>query len=155
MDYSAAKLHPDCVKLFNEFKGNSNVLTHDFLTMKLDGTNIAPDICPLIGTSSEDDKYKNSEHPAFDYMVDHLLEKGCGYAFYIFNYDKPNGHRSKIVFYTYVDDNSSPKTKMTITSSKSAVEKGCLGFRIKISANCRDDLTYEVGLGYCQISKTI
>jgi cofilin len=30
MDYSAAKLHPDCVKLFNEFKGNSNVPTHDF-----------------------------------------------------------------------------------------------------------------------------
>jgi len=143
MDNSAAKLHPDCVNLFNEFKGDSNKPTHDFLTMKLDGTNIVPDICPLIGTSSEDDKYKNSEHPAFDYMVDHLLEKGCGYAFYLFRYVTPNGHRSKIVFYTYVDDNSPTKTKMTITSSKSAVEKGCPGFSIKIQANSKEDLAYK------------
>jgi cofilin len=146
MNNSTAKLHPDCVSLFNEFKGNSNKPTHDFLTMKLDGTNVVLDLCPLIGTSSEDDKYKNSEHPAFDYMVDHLLEKGCGYAFYIFNYVTPNGHRSKIVFYTYVDDNSPAKTKMTITSSKSAVEKGCLGFGIKIQAHCKEDLSYKASL---------
>ena len=82
-----------------------------------------------IGTSSEDEKYKNREHPAFDYMVDHLLEKGFGYAFYIFQVDTPVGHREKIVFYSYIDDNCPAKTKMIMTSS-------------------RDDLAYKVGLDF-------
>jgi cofilin len=132
--------------MFNEFKGNSNKPTHDFLILKLDGINIIPDLCPLIGTSSEDPRFENSEHPAFDHMVSHLLEKGSGYAFYIFRYDKGNGRRSKLVFYTYVDDNGPAKTKMTMTSSKTAVEKGCPGFSIKIMANSKEDLSYKVGL---------
>jgi cofilin len=146
MSNSGAKLHPDCVTMFNEFKGNSNKPTHDFLILKLDGINIIPDLCPLIGTSSEDPRFENSEHPAFDHMVSHLLEKGSGYAFYIFRYDKGNGRRSKLVFYTYVDDNGPAKTKMTMTSSKTAVEKGCPGFSIKIMANSKEDLSYKVGL---------
>ena len=146
MSNSGAKLHPDCVSMFNEFKGNSNKLTHDFLILKLDGINIIPDLCPPIGSSSEDPRFKNSEHPAFDHMVSHLLEKGSGYAFYIFQFETPNGRRSKVVFYTYVDDNGPAKTKMTITSSKAAVEKGCAGFGIKIQANSKEDLAYKVGL---------
>jgi cofilin len=146
MSNSGAKLHPDCVTVFNEFKGNSNKPTHDFLILKLDGINIIPDLCPPIGTSSEDPRFENSEHPAFDHMVSHLLEKGSGYAFYIFRYDKGNGRRSKLVFYTYVDDNGPAKTKMTMTSSKTAVEKGCPGFSIKIMANSKEDLSYKVGL---------
>lgn len=142
MANSGAKLHPDCVTVFNEFNGNSNIPTHDFLTMKLDGVNIVPDLCPPIGTSSKDDKYKDSAHPEFDCMVDHLLEKGSGYAFYIFK----AGSKSKVVFYTYIDDSGPARTKMVMTSSKAAVEKGCPGFGVKISANSREDLSYESGL---------
>ncbi|WP_043995579.1 hypothetical protein [Microcystis aeruginosa] len=146
MSISVVKLHPDCVAIFNEFKGNANKPTHDFLTMKLDGVNIVPDLCPPIGTSSEDPRFGDKEHPAFDHMVSHLIEKGSGYAFYIFRYDKGNGHPSKLVFYTYVDDNGPAKTKMAITSSKQVVEKGCPGFSLKIQANCKEDLSYKVGL---------
>ncbi len=151
---SSAKLHPDCVTLFNEFKGNSNIPTHDFLTMKLDGIDIVLDLCPQIGTSSNDDRYKNSAHPAFDHMVDHLLTKGSGYAFFIFPIHTSSGARSKIVFITYIDDNAPVKTKMTMTSSKSALEKGCPGFGIKIQANCREDITYESVLQAVSVSKS-
>ena len=153
MANSGAKLHPDCVTTFNEFKGNSNKPTHDFLIFKLDGINIVLDHCPVIGTSAEHPDFKHKEHPAFDHMVSHLVQKGSGYAFFVLNYEVKDGHRSKVIFITYVDDNCSPKTKMTMTSSKAAVEKGCPGFGIKIQANSKEDLAYKSILEACLASK--
>ena len=153
MANSGAKLHPDCVATFNEFKGNSNKPTHDFLIFKLDGINIVLDHCPPIGASAEDPRFSQKEHPAFDHMVSHLLEKGSGYAFFVLNYEVKDGHRSKVIFITYVDDNGPAKTKMTITSSKSAVEKGCPGFGVKIQANSKEDLSYKAILDACLTSK--
>lgn len=139
---SGLKLHPDCVSTFNEFK-NSTKPTHDFLTMKLGKTDIELDLCPPIGTSDEAIKYRNSEHLAYDHMVEHLLEQGFGYAFYIFQLDTLNSSSKRIAFFTYVGDTCPAKIKMIMTSSKAALEKGCPGFSIKINAISSDDLSYE------------
>lgn len=151
---SIARLHPDCVTMFNEFK-NVEKPKYDFLIMRLDGLNIVPDLCPNFGYSATTPKYSQRQHPAYDYMVDHLIEKGSGYAFYILPIDTPNGPSKKIIFFTYVDDNGPAKTKMTITSNKSVVEKGCPDFSLKITANSLEDLTYKSCLDAVAHAKSI
>ena len=146
MTTSGATIHPECCEVYNQFKSNSNKPTHDFLTMKHDNDKIVLDLCPPIGESATLDKYKDRENPAFDRMVDYLVEQKCRYAFYIFDVNTSEGRRTKVAFYTYADDNARPLDKMKYTTSKSAVEKGCPGFGVKIQANDPDDLTYKNGL---------
>jgi cofilin len=138
------QLDPDCVSWFDQF---TTIHMNDFLTMKFDGDNIVPDFCPMSGNSSKDPRFQDKEHPEFENMVSHLLEEGGGYAFYIFQYDDENGDRcEKLVFYTYVDENSPEETKTKIAFGRIVVERGCPGPWIQIQANCKEDLSYKFGL---------
>ena len=150
---SGSTVHPKCMEIYMQFKSNPNSPTHDFLTMKHDGNSIVLDLCPPFGETLTMEKYKNSEHPAFERMVDYLVENQCRYAFYIFDVATPESRRPKVVFYTYADDTAKPLEKMKYKTSKGAVEKVCPGFTVKIQANERDDLTYENGLAAVLSSK--
>ncbi|XP_002164497.1 uncharacterized protein LOC100204492 [Hydra vulgaris] len=153
MTSSGFTIHPECCEVFNQFKSNCNKPTHDFLVMKPDKDKVVLDLCPPLGESATLEKYKNRENPAYDRMVDYLVEHKCRYAFYIFDVNTADGRRTKVVFFTYADDNAKAQEKMIMTTSKTAVEKGCPGFAVKIQANDRDDLSYKTVLEAVLTSK--
>lgn len=133
---SGVKVGDDVVTAYDKFK-MANTTTCKYVTFK-----ITDDMSTIV-VDKEGGQPTDGYEVFYDYMKEMDDNKQCRYATVCVNYDVGTTKRSKIVFITFIPENSKIKHKMLYTASKQELKKKLEGADPEIQANDLEDITVE------------
>jgi len=137
---SGVSVSPQCIEAFNELKLGKSVryviykLSDDYKEVVVEETSNAPDY-EVFRSKLENAKVKDrSGNDAV----------GPRYAVYDFEYEMSSGEgkRSKILFVSWIPNDTPVKPRMTYASSKDALKRALNGIAMEIQANDGDDIEH-------------
>ncbi|ERF74010.1 hypothetical protein EPUS_03825 [Endocarpon pusillum Z07020] len=139
MPVSGLTVHPDCIKAFNDLKLGNNGIKYIIYKISDDQKEIVVD-----------EISKETDYNVFREKLQNAQEKNGksrpSYAVYDVAFDLAGGegHRTKITFITYIDqDNTSVKARMTYASSRETLKNSLSGISMTWQASEPGELEWE------------
>ncbi|KAG5634464.1 cofilin [Sphagnurus paluster] len=86
---------------------------------------------------------KTSSSQSYDDFVGDLPELECRWAVYDFEFEKEEGKRNKICFFSWSPDDAKIKQKMLFASSKDALRRSLVGIAVEIQGTDYSEVAFE------------
>ncbi|EGN98469.1 hypothetical protein SERLA73DRAFT_138937 [Serpula lacrymans var. lacrymans S7.3] len=125
---SGVGVNPECLSAFETLKLGKK-LKFIVFTLNSDNTEIIV--------------HKTSDSPDYDEFLAELPERECRWAVYDFEYEKGEGKRNKICFYSWSPDDAKVKQKMLLASSKDALRRSLVGIATEVQGTDFSEVAYE------------
>ncbi|MFC9740530.1 actin-binding ADF family protein [Streptomyces noursei] len=122
----------DCLKKFQELKRDKK-LKYIVFDFNKDET----EIIVLKSSSSWD----------YDEFLEDLPETECRWAVYDFEFDKGEGKRNKLLFFSWTPDAAKVKQKMSAASAKHTLRKQLVGIALEIQGTDTSEVSFETVYG--------
>jgi len=139
MAQSGVSVHPDCVNAFNDLKLGKST---KWIIYK-----ISDDWKEIVveETSQEDDWSVFREKLLNSKSKDKKGKEGIGgrYAVYDVEYEMGEGTRNKIVFLSWIPDDSPQYPRMMYSTSKEALKRSLTGLAVDVQANDPEDIEWD------------
>jgi len=125
---SGVSVNPSCLHDFQELKLRRKI-KYIIFTLNKDYTEIVVE--------------KTSSSPVYEEFITDLPEVECRWAVYDFEFEKGEGKRNKICFYSWSPDDAKTKQKMLFASSKDALKRSLDGVYAEIQGTDFSEVAFE------------
>ncbi|CAG8551080.1 1846_t:CDS:2 [Racocetra persica] len=128
----------ECMEVFQELKLKKK---YKYILYKINDDKDKPEI--ILDRAKESATYED-----FKNVLVNEMKEEPRYAIYDFDYEKPGeGQRNKIVFFSWVPDNThNVKLKMLYASSKDAIRKRLVGIAVEVQGTDAEEVDYAAVL---------